>query len=395
MLQRLTEDFKRIFGKENNIRYFFAPGRINLIGEHIDYNGGYVLPATISLGTYAAVRKRKDNKIQFYSNNMIDSGIVTCNINDLAYVKEDGWTNFPKGMMYYLQKENFIFESGFDILYEGNIPNAAGLSSSASLEMVTGVMLNELYQLNIGMKHLVQVSQKVENEYIGVNSGIMDQFAIGFGQKDKAILLDCESLEYEYAPLHLQDSIIMIIHTNKSRSLAESKYNERRAQCEMALKDLQEIIDVDSLCQLTPNKFEEIKQYINIDVNRIRAEHVVYEHDRTKKAFQYLKKGDLHTFGKLMNESHHSLKELYEVTGIELDTIVTESQKQKGVLGARMTGAGFGGCAIAIVEKEFSETFKEEVNKVYRSKIGYNATFYEATIGYGARELREELGCMY
>lgn len=388
MIERLQQEFMNVYSTESKPRVFFAPGRINLIGEHIDYNGGLVLPAAISYGTYAVVKKRNDSIVRFASNNFKADGIIEVDLNRVSYDAAHTWANFPKGMISILKDQGFLIDTGLDILYYGNIPNSAGLSSSASIEMVTGVLLKELFDLSINVETLVKLGQIVENEYIGVNSGIMDQFAVGFGKKDHAILLDCENLEYEYAPIILKEHVIMIIHTNKQRALSESKYNERRQQCETALTDLQEQLDINNLCMVAPKLFEQTKHLIKDETNRLRAQHVVYEQARTKKAFQRLKADDLHAFGKLMNDSHYSLRHYYEVTGLELDTIVKAAQCQKGVLGARMTGAGFGGCAIAIVKKTQTEQFKENVNKIYVEKVGYEASFYEAAIGDGARELK-------
>ena len=388
VIEKLQQEFMNLFSSESKPQVFFAPGRINLIGEHIDYNGGVVLPAAISFGTYALVRKRNDSKLRFFSLNFIEDGIIECGLNDLTYDQAHKWANYPKGMILVLKNKGYSIVTGFDILFYGNIPNAAGLSSSASLEIVTGVLLKELFHLPVNMEEIVKVGQLVENEYIGVNSGIMDQFAVGFGKKDHAILLDCQNLQFEYAPIKLKEYVIMIIHTNKQRALTESKYNERRKQCENALMDLKELLDINNLCMVTPETFEQVKHLIKNDTDRKRAHHVVYEHARTKEAFLRLKERDIVSFGKLMNESHHSLQAYYEVTGLELDTIVKSAQNQVGVLGARMTGAGFGGCAIAIVKKEHTKQFKENVNKDYAKKVGYDATFYEASIGDGARKMK-------
>lgn len=383
----LIKRFQSIFKTDVTPRLFFAPGRINLIGEHTDYNGGYVFPASISFGTYALAVKRTDTKVRFYSMNFDDNGIITTTLNNLSYDTNDDWANYPKGMLTMFINEGFSIETGFDVLYFGNIPNGAGLSSSASIELVTGVLLESLFDLRINRIHMVQLGQKVENDYIGVNSGIMDQFAIGMGKKDHALLLDCNTLEYQYAPVDLKDYVIMIINTNKRRELAGSKYNERRTQCEQALKDLQTELNVNSLGELSIEMFEEHKHLIKSSTNQQRAKHAVYENQRTKDALAKLQSGDLAAFGELMNQSHLSLQHDYEVTGIELDTIVAAAWEQTGVLGARMTGAGFGGCAIAITPRSEVETFKENVNATYKEKIGYDATFYLATIGNGAKEI--------
>lgn len=388
MIKQLQKQFKDIFNTyDEEVQCFFAPGRINLIGEHIDYNGGYVFPAAISIGTYALVSEREDQAIHFYSLNMKGKEPIVCQLADLSYKKADAWANYPKGIFYYLQKAGIQLNRGLNIMYYGEIPNGAGLSSSASIEMVTAIALKQLFNLSLDMKELVLLGKKVENEYIGVNSGIMDQFSVGFGKKDHAILLDCHTLEHHYAPIELDNYKIMIIHTNKRRSLAESKYNERKQECENALTDLQEALDVHYLCEITGEQFEQYKHLIRDDLHRNRAAHVIYEHARTKAAYDSLLKQDLDDFGQLMFDSHDSLKHLYEVSGIELDTIVESAQQAEGVLGARMTGAGFGGCAIAIVEEEKIDQVKEAIIETYIERIGYAPSFYEADISDGPKQI--------
>ncbi|WP_373895462.1 galactokinase [Virgibacillus sp. CBA3643] len=387
----LIQIFKKTFDTIKIPRTFFAPGRINLIGEHTDYNGGHVFPASISLGTYALGLKRSDQKLRFYSMNFPQAGMIECDLSNLDYNETHNWANYPKGMLLYLQKSGYEFSSGADILFYGDIPNSAGLSSSASIEMASGVLLEGLFDLKIDRVKMIQLGQKVENEYIGVNSGIMDQFAIGMGKKDHAILLNCQTLDYEYAPLALKDHVIQIINTNKQRTLAGSKYNERREQCDQALIDLQTELSINSLGDFTKEEFDQYKHLIRDETNQKRAKHAVYENVRTLEALDKLREGDLKAFGKLMNESHLSLQHDYEVTGTELDTIVQAAWDQDGVLGARMTGAGFGGCAIAIVEKDKVENFKKNVNAIYHKAIGYDATFYTATIGDGAKEITREV----
>ncbi len=383
----LVSTFEHVFGEGGDIRTFFAPGRINLIGEHTDYNGGYVFPASISFGTYAVARKRDDNVIRFYSMNFEDLGVITRSLDDLSYNKADNWANYPKGMTEAFNTHGYTVDSGFDVLYFGNIPNGAGLSSSASIELATGVLLETLFDLNIDRVEMVKLGQYVENTYIGVNSGIMDQFAIGMGKDKHAILLDCHTLEYEYAPVELGDYVIMIMNTNKRRELADSKYNERRSQCESALTDLQTELDIQSLGDLSVDAFDKHRHLISDETKQKRARHAVYENARTKVAFTKLHEQDLVAFGQLLNDSHTSLRDDYEVTGLELDTLQEAAVAQDGVLGARMTGAGFGGCAIALVEKAQVETFKRNVEDIYTEKIGYAPTFYEATIGDGAKAL--------
>jgi galactokinase len=383
----LVSTFERVFGEGGDIQTFFAPGRINLIGEHTDYNGGYVFPASISFGTYAVARKREDRALRFYSMNFEDLGVITSSLADLSYQKSDNWANYPKGMIDAFNTHGYTIDSGFDVLYFGNIPNGAGLSSSASIELATGVLLETLFGLKIDRVEMVKLGQYVENSYIGVKSGIMDQFAIGMGKDKHAILLDCNTLEYEYAPVELGDYVIMIMNTNKRRELADSKYNERRSECESALADLQTELDIQSLGDLSVDAFDQHRQLISGETKQKRARHAVYENARTKEAFTKLHEKDLVAFGQLLNDSHASLRDDYEVTGLELDTLQEAAVKQPGVLGARMTGAGFGGCAIALVEKAQIETFKTNVEAIYTDKIGYAPTFYEATIGDGAKAL--------
>jgi galactokinase len=385
----LVNQFKETFTNEENdqLRSFFSPGRINLIGEHTDYNGGHVFPSAITYGTYGIVRKRHDRKVKLFSQNFKDKGIIEFHLDNLKYNPEHNWANYPKGMIRYIQEAGWELPYGMDILIYGNIPNGAGLSSSASLEMLMGVIVNELFHLNIDRLDLVKLGKKVENEFIGVNSGIMDQFAVGMGKENCGILLDCNSLEYEYAPLNLTGYKILIMNTNKRRELSDSKYNERRSECEAALERLLRVKEIHSLGDLTEEEFETIKGQIEDDILIKRAKHAVYENQRTLKALAALKNGDLSQFGLLMNASHISLRDDYEVTGVELDTLVEAAWEQEGTVGARMTGAGFGGCAIAIVKENSVEQFISEVGNEYRTKIGYEATFYVASIGDGAKEI--------
>ncbi|MFD1863080.1 galactokinase [Planococcus chinensis] len=386
----LLQTYHDIFGKDSNPRTFFAPGRINLIGEHTDYNGGHVFPAAISMGTYALAARRSDRQLRFYSLNFPDQGIIECGLDDLSYQAAHGWANYPKGMIQTFIDNGFPVASGMDILFYGDIPNGAGLSSSASIEMATGVVLEGLFELTIDRLQMIQLGQQVENRYIGVNSGIMDQFAIGKGKKDFALLLDCNTLEFKYAPVELNGYDIVIINSNKQRTLASSKYNERRAECEAALSDLQTELSISSLGDLTADEFEAAKHLIRDDTNRKRAKHAVYENERTLQALRELERGNIEGFGKLMNASHVSLRDDYEVTGAELDLIAETAWQQPGVIGARMTGAGFGGCAIAIVERTQIEQFKEKLTAVYTDAFGYPPAFYETKISDGAKELIEE-----
>ncbi|MGM0139071.1 galactokinase [Enterococcus sp. DIV0755b] len=386
MEKNLQAIFNEKFGGQASGEYF-APGRINLIGEHTDYNGGYVFPASITIGTYGLARKRKDKKVRLYSENFAEKGVIEFSIDDLEFKKEHDWTNYPKGMMRFLKNDGFAIESGMEILFYGTIPNGAGLSSSASIELLTGVILQDLFELDVKMIELVEIGKRVENKFIGVNSGIMDQFAIGMGKKDQAILLDTNTLEYELVPADFGDYVVAIMNTNKRRELADSKYNERRSECEEALSRLQTKLSIKSLGELSEAEFLRNTDLIGDEILIKRAKHAVTENERTKKAKAALVKGDLVTFGKLLNASHASLQYDYEVTGNELDTLVAAAQKQAGVLGARMTGAGFGGCGIALVKASAFNQFSENVKAVYKDKIGYDTDIYKANIDDGARKL--------
>lgn len=382
----INDKFTEIFGEQAEAT-FFSPGRINLIGEHTDYNGGHVFPCAISLGTYGAARKREDNKLRFYSANFEDLGIIETSLDDLKYDKKDNWVNYAKGMIYFLKETGHDVDKGMDIFIEGNIPNGSGLSSSASLEMLIGVIAQELFNLDIDRVDLVKLGMETENKFIGVNSGIMDQFAVGMGKQNQAILLDTNTLEYSYAPVDMGNNVIVIMNTNKRRELADSKYNERRSECETAVGELQAKLDINTLGELDAQTFDEYA-YLIEDENRLkRARHAVWENQRTMQAQAALEEGDLEKFGRLVNASHVSLEHDYEVTGIELDTLAHTAWKQEGVLGARMTGAGFGGCGIAIVDKDKVEAFKENVGKVYTEKIGYAPAFYIAEIADGTKVL--------
>ena len=382
----LKEKFFEVFG-ENSEKEFFSPGRVNLIGEHTDYNGGNVFPCAIDRGTYALIKTRNDNRFRMYSENFEKIGIIEFSLDKLENEKAHDWANYPKGVIKMFIDAGYKINKGFDILFYGNIPNGAGLSSSASIEILTAVILKNIFGLNIDMIEMVKLGQKTENLFIGVNSGIMDQFAVGMGKKDYAVLLDCNTLKYEYVPVILKDEVIVISNTNKRRGLADSKYNERRGECETALKDLQEKLKIKALGELSIEEFEENKGLIKNEVNRKRAKHAVYENQRTIKAQKELSAGNLEEFGKLMNQSHESLRDDYEVTGKELDTLVELAWKQDGVIGSRMTGAGFGGCTVSIVKKDKIDEFIKNVGKGYKEKIGYEADFYIVEVSEGPREL--------
>ena len=386
MINEMLLKFQEIF-ETNNAKVFFSPGRVNLIGEHIDYNGGLVFPCAISLGTYGVVAFNDTNTIRAYSLNFEALGLIKISLADLTYKKEDNWTNYVKGVVKFMKEAGHEINSGFDLLVYGNLPNGAGLSSSASLEMLTGKTLIDLFNLNISKVELALLGKRVENEFLGVNSGIMDQFAISLGKKDNATLLDCNTLDYKYAPVNFKNESIVIMNTNKRRELADSKYNERRAECEAALEQIKTIKNINALCELSTEDFNEISSVINNPIERKRAYHAVTENERVKSAIEALNNDDLITFGQLMTGSHTSLRDDYEVTGIELDTLVSSALKQPGVLGARMTGAGFGGCAIALVENAHVEEFIQKVGAEYKAAIGYEASFYIASTSDGPKKI--------
>lgn len=378
--------FQELFGNLENKEFYFTPGRVNLIGEHIDYNGGFVFPCALSFGTYAICRKREDQNFNLFSINFPEDNIINFNINEL--IKTDVWGNYCKGVIKVIKDNNFNIPFGLDIVFYGNIPNGAGLSSSASLEVLMGTILNTTFNLNIPMIDIVKYSQKAENEFIGVSCGIMDQFAVGMGKKDHAILLNCDTLDYEYAPISLENASIVIMNTNKRRGLADSKYNERRNSCEEALKDLQNSnVNINNLCDLSLKEFEEVKHFIKSEEALLRATHAISENERVLNSIKALKKNDIETFGKLMNESHISLRDNYEVTGFELDSIVKFAWKEPGTIGARMTGAGFGGCAVSIVKNDSIDEFIKNVGKKYKEETGLAADFYIANIGDGSKKL--------
>ena len=383
MKQELLKKFEEVFGDSKGAGVYFAPGRVNLIGEHTDYNGGHVFPCALTIGTYAVARLRDDDKLCLFSMNFEDDGVGESRLADIETKKDGDWRNYPKGIVWAFGKKGYKVDKGLDILYFGNIPNGSGLSSSASIEVLTGFILKELFGFDVTNQDLALIGQFSENQYNGVNCGIMDQFAIAMGKKDCAIFLDTADLSYEYAPIVLKGAKIVILNTNKKRGLGDSKYNERRSECEAALAALQTKLSIKSLGELTEEEFEANKELIGDPVKIKRAKHAVYENQRTIKADKALKDNDLELFGKLMIASHDSLRDDYEVTGIELDTLVAEALKQQGVIGARMTGAGFGGCAVSIVKEEAVPAFIENVGKAYKEKIGYAADFYVVEIGDG------------
>lgn len=384
MKEKLIATFKEKFGDGGDIRSYFAPGRVNLIGEHTDYNGGHVFPCALTIGTYFIARQREDRVLRFYSTNFESLGIIESSLDNLVWSKEADWTNYPMGVMWAFGEKGYKITNGFDILLCGNIPNGSGLSSSASVEVGTGVLLRDMYGFDVSMIDIALIGQYSENNFNKVNCGIMDQFAIAMGKNDHAIFLDTADLSYEYAPIVLKDAKIVIACSNKKRGLGDSKYNERRAECEEALAELQTVVDIKSLGELDEAQFEQYRSAIKSEVRQRRAKHAVYENQRTIKAVEALKAGDIEEFGKLMIASHDSLRDDYEVTGKELDTLVASALKQDGVIGSRMTGAGFGGCTVNIVKNDNIDAFIENVGKEYKDTIGYAADFYVVEVGDGA-----------
>lgn len=387
MKTELLKKFAEVFGDADGAKVYFAPGRVNLIGEHTDYNGGHVFPCALTIGTYGVARKREDKKLRFYSVNFEKLGVIESSLEELVPDKKAGWTNYPKGVMWAFEQKGMRIPEGMDLLLFGNIPNGSGLSSSASVEVLTGYILRAFWGFEISNQDLALIGQFSENNYNKVNCGIMDQFAIAMGKKENAIFLDTANLSYEYAPICLENAKIVIACSNKKRGLGDSKYNERRSECETALAELQQVIKVKTLGELDESTFEKFCSIIKSDVRRRRARHAVYENQRTIRAVEALKRNDVALFGKLMNDSHLSLRDDYEVTGAELDTLVEEAWKIDGVIGSRMTGAGFGGCTVSIVKDDAIDTFISRVGSVYKEKIGYAADFYVVEIGDGPCEL--------
>lgn len=374
-------------------RFFFAPGRVNLIGEHTDYSGGYVFPAALTFGTWAVARPREDGNYCFASTNF--EGTVCCHISEVVYKKEDDWANYAKGVLSelsaFIEGEGRSAESvfkGADILYYGNIPNGAGLSSSASIELVTAVALTSIASLSVPMIDLVKLAQRAENEFVGVNCGIMDQFSVGLGRKDHAVMLKCDTLNYKYVPFQADGYRLVITNTNKRRGLADSKYNERRRECEEGLKQVQQYLPhIVSLGNLRYAEWEPIREKVTPEAVRNRLEHVIGENERVLSAVKCLEQDDLHTFGKLMKQSHISLRDSFDVTGRELDALFDAACRVDGCIGTRMTGAGFGGCTVSLVAEEAIKQFKETVTESYTADTGLTPDFYICDIGDGAKEM--------
>lgn len=386
MREQLIKEFQDIFGEGGDIRTYFAPGRVNLIGEHTDYNGGHVFPCALTIGTYLVARKREDNQLRLYSKNFESIGVLESDLEKLQPgIDGSQWISYPKAIMWTFEQKGYTLKKGYDLFFYGNIPNSSGLSSSSSIGVVTGVMLKDMLGIiNLSMVDIALYAQYAENHYNGVNCGIMDQFVIAMGKKDAAIYLDTATLTYEYAPIKLEDARIVIACSNKKRGLGDSKYNERRSQCEQALADICKVQKVDSLGDLSIEEFENLKAAISDPICAKRAKHAVYENQRTIEAVDALKNNDISRFGKLMKESHISLRDDYEVTGIELDTLVEEAWNCEGVIGARMTGAGFGGCTVNIVKNDCIDAFIQKVGDKYLDVVGYKADFYVVDIGDGA-----------
>ena len=388
MKKKLFDMFAELFGNSEGARFYFSPGRVNLIGEHTDYNGGHVFPCALTLGTYGAARKREDNKIHLYSMNLDSFGVVEASLDDLTNKKEYNWANYPLGIVWAFKEKGHTITSGFDMVIWGNIPNGSGLSSSASLEVLTGVILTDLFEIkDLSMTDLALIGQYSENNFNGCNCGIMDQFAVAMGKKDHAIFLDTSDLSYEYAPCILDGAKIVITNSKVKHSLVDSAYNDRRNECAAALKALQSELDIQALGDLTPEEFEAHKSLIKDEIQLQRAKHAVYENQRTIDAVTALKAGDIESFGKLMNQSHISLRDDYDVSCEEIDILVDLAWKIPGVLGSRITGGGFGGCTVSIVKNESVDTFIETIGKTYLEKVGHEAEFYTVDIGDGASRL--------
>lgn len=385
MKEKLIQQFQDLYKGEGEIRAYFAPGRVNLIGEHTDYNGGHVFPCALTLGTYGIVRNRDDRKLRFYSANFDKLGVIETSLDELVPDPKANWTNYPKGVMWAFEKRGYKLAHGLDILIYGNIPNGSGLSSSASLEVLTGIILKDTFGFDdVSMVDIALIGQDSENNFNGCNCGIMDQFASAMGKKDHAIFLDTNTLHYEYAPVALEDAKIVITNSKVKHSLVDSAYNDRRNECETALKELKAVTNISSLGELSEEAYEEHKDAIKDAVRQRRAKHAVYENQRTIRAIEALKNQDVELFGKLMNASHESLRYDYEVSCEEIDILVDLAQAMPGVLGSRITGGGFGGCTVSIVKNDAVDTFVSEIGKAYREKVGHDAEFYVVDIGDGA-----------
>ncbi len=388
MKEKLLEKFKELFGNADGVSLYFSPGRVNLIGEHTDYNGGHVFPCALTLGTYGAARKRNDRLVHFYSMNLDHLGVIEASLDELVNKKEYNWANYPFGVVWAFAEKGYTLDCGFDMVIWGNIPNGSGLSSSASLEVLTGVILKDLYGIDaLSMTDLALIGQYSENNFNGCNCGIMDQFAVAMGKKDHAIFLDTSTLNYEYAPVVLEDARIVITNSKVKHSLVDSAYNQRRQECTDALSELQSVIEIKTLGDLDEETFEKHKDAIKDPIRQKRARHAVKENQRTIQAVAALRAGDITRFGQLMNQSHISLRDDYEVSCEEIDILVDLAWTLPGVIGSRITGGGFGGCTVSIVKNDSVDTFTESIGQAYKEKVGHEAEFYIVDIGDGAKRL--------
>ncbi len=388
MQEKLFEKFEELFGDTSDAHLYFSPGRVNLIGEHTDYNGGHVFPCALTIGTYGAAKKRNDNKIHFYSMNLDNFGVIEVTLKDLSYHAEYNWANYPLGVVWAFAEKGYTLDTGFDMVIWGNIPNGSGLSSSASLEVLTGVILRDLYNIDaLTMTDLAQIGQYSENNFNGCNCGIMDQFAVAMGKADNAIFLDTSTLKFEYAPVKLKDAKIIITNSKVKHSLVDSAYNTRRQECADALAALQTVVSIESLGDLDMETFEKYKSVIGDPIKEQRAKHAVAENQRTIDAVAALKADNIELFGQLMNQSHISLRDDYEVSCEEIDILVDLAWNTSGVIGSRITGGGFGGCTVSIVKNDAIDTFIETIGTAYKEKVGHEAEFYTVEIGDGARRL--------
>ena len=388
MQEKILKKFKELFGDTSDARFYFSPGRVNLIGEHTDYTGGHVFPCALTIGTYGAAKKRNDNKIHFYSMNLDNFGVIEVTLEDLSYHAEYNWANYPLGVVWAFTEKGYTLDTGFDMVIWGNIPNGSGLSSSASLEVLTGVILRDLYNIDtLTMTDLALIGQYSENNFNGCNCGIMDQFAVAMGKADNAIFLDTSTLNFEYAPVKLKDAKIIITNSKVKHSLVDSAYNTRRQECADALAALQTVVSIESLGDLDMETFEKYKSVIGDPVKEQRAKHAVAENQRTIDAVAALKADNIELFGQLMNQSHISLRDDYEVSCEEIDILVDLAWNTPGVIGSRITGGGFGGCTVSIVKNDAIDTFIETIGAAYKEKVGHEAEFYTVEIGDGARRL--------
>lgn len=388
MKEQLVSKFAELFGNTEGAGFYFSPGRVNLIGEHTDYNGGHVFPCALTLGTYGIARKRTDRTMHFYSMNLDSFGVVEASIDDLTNRPDYGWANYPLGVVWAFYQKGCTLDAGFDMVIRGNIPNGSGLSSSASLEVLTGIILMDLFDIHkFSMTDLALICQYSENNFNGCNCGIMDQFTVAMGRKNNAIFLDTATLQYEYAPIELKDAKIIITNSKVKHSLVDSKYNERRQECADALAALQQELDIDSLGDLSIDTFDKFKEIIKNPVLIKRAKHAISENQRTIEAVKALKSGDITHFGALMNLSHISLRDDYEVSCGEIDILTDLAWTIPGVIGSRITGGGFGGCTVSIVKNNSVDMFIETIGKFYKKKVGHDADFYTVDIGDGAHKL--------